>query len=68
MADDTMKKYRDPLTYRHPRTLIEAFGPYEGGNLQEPEDRARAKHDSITTFVSFIAAVLVVIFAVKAAV
>ena len=33
-----MKRY-DPITYRHPRTLEEAFGPYERwGEISLPED------------------------------
>lgn len=33
-----IRKY-DPITYRHPRTLEEAFGPYERwGEIGLPED------------------------------
>ena len=33
-----MKRY-DQITYRHPRTLEEAFGPYERwGEISLPED------------------------------
>jgi hypothetical protein len=32
-----IRKY-DPITHRYPRTLEEAFGPYERGNIQEDDD------------------------------
>jgi hypothetical protein len=36
-----MKRKYDSLTYRHPRTLEEAFGPYERwGEIIDPNDEA----------------------------
>lgn len=29
--------YLDANTRRHPRTMAEAFGPYESGPIEEPE-------------------------------
>lgn len=33
---------KDPITYRHPRSMVEAFGPYEGRGLySKPEPMHR---------------------------
>lgn len=42
-------------TRRYPRTLEEAFGPYERGNIYEPVPMH--KHDRIITWASAVALV-----------
>jgi hypothetical protein len=42
-------------TRKYPRTLEEAFGPYERGNLYEPAPTH--KHDRIVTWASAVALV-----------
>ena len=42
-------------TRRYPRTLEEAFGPYERGNIYEPAPMH--KHDRIVTWASAVALV-----------
>lgn len=65
MADETMN---DNNTRRYPRTLEEAFGPYARGTLVDPEEETRSKSDRKAVIVSAIAALFVIIFAIKAAV
>jgi hypothetical protein len=51
-----MKRY-DPLTYRHPRTLEEAFGPYEGRYICEEDDGfpPMRTRDAIALYISALA-------------
>ena len=47
-------------TRRHPRTLSEAFGPYERGNLHTAPEPMH-KHDRIVVAASGVAAVVLLI-------
>lgn len=55
-------------TKRYARTLEEAFGPYARGTLVDPDEHTRRKSDRKAVIISAIAALFVIIFAVKAAV
>jgi hypothetical protein len=59
-----MKKRFDPLTYRHPRNLVQAFGPYaHDSQIAEPVD-PMPKEDRAVIIVCAIAALaLVAMFA-----
>jgi hypothetical protein len=70
MADASMKKkFHDPLTYRHPRSMQEAFGPYERDNLFAKDDvkPGDSKQDKVTLLISAIIAFMVLAFAIKSA-
>jgi hypothetical protein len=70
MADASMKKkFHDPLTYRYPRSMEEAFGPYERDNLYHKEDKlpGESAQDKIAILVSAIIALTVVAFTIKSA-
>lgn len=61
------KKFHDPLTYRHPRSLEEAFGPYERGNLYTKDElrQHNAAEEKLTAIISAIIAFVVIVFAIK---
>lgn len=63
MDDDSMNN----STKRYPRTLEEAFGPYARGTLADPDERTRRKSDRKAVIISAIAALFVIIFAIKSA-
>jgi hypothetical protein len=70
MADASMnKKFHDPLTYRHPRSMEDAFGPYERNNLHHKEEKlpGDSVQDKITIFISALIALAVVAFTIKSA-
>ena len=48
---------QDKSTYRHPRTMKEAFGPYTSNQLDDGEYRRPLdKHDKIVLYASLAAA------------
>ena len=54
----------DPLTYKHPRTLQEAFG--EGGPIIDPVDTPMVWQDKIVLWAAPVAVLfLVVLFALE---
>ena len=50
------RQYSDPLIYRAPRNLEQAFGPYERGNLHTGHEPIHS-HDRIVLAFSAIALV-----------
>lgn len=56
LDDPTIKENTMETTRRHPRTLEEAFGPYQRGPVEDPSDRATAT-EAIVIAASLVAAI-----------
>lgn len=55
-------KPHDPITYRHPRTLEEAFGPYERwGPIVSEDEPEMTLGEAILTYASVLTASFLII-------
>lgn len=50
-----MSRAEDPLTYRAPRSMQEAFGPYTDHQIQNPEKPPLHPNDKVTLIACAVA-------------
>jgi hypothetical protein len=50
----------DTVTYRHPRTMQQAFGPYADGSQLETEYNTMPREDKLVLAVCAVAAIVLV--------
>lgn len=55
------RPYSDPVAYRHPRSLVEAFGPYTSQRI-EPAPEPMHPHDRVVLRACALAAIAMVAF------